>query len=133
MVAGPTALLAGALTAILTPGVRAAVPSDPHEAKAREILERVIAFKTEEGMGQVPAMAEYLGSELRAAGIPEADIHIFPLGETASFVARYRGDGSGGRPIVLMAHMDVVTARPEDWERDPFGSRRTATSMAAER
>jgi acetylornithine deacetylase/succinyl-diaminopimelate desuccinylase-like protein len=114
------ALLAGAFTALLTPGVRAAVPSDPHEAKAREILERVIAFKTEEGMGQVPAMAEYLGGELRAAGIPEADIHIFPLGETASFVARYRGDGSGGRPIVLMAHMDVVTARPEDWERDPF-------------
>ena len=48
------ALLTCVLTAIFTPGVRAAVPSDPHEAKAREILERVIAFKTEEGMGQVP-------------------------------------------------------------------------------
>ena len=30
------------------------------------------------------------------------------------------GDGSGGRPILLLAHMDVVTARRSDWERDPF-------------
>jgi acetylornithine deacetylase/succinyl-diaminopimelate desuccinylase-like protein len=35
-------------------------------------------------------------------------------------VARYRGDGSGGRPILLLSHMDVVTARREDWQRDPY-------------
>ena len=98
----------------------AAVPSDPNEAKAREIFERVIAFKTSEGFGQVPALARYLADELRAAGIPDADMNIVPLGETASLVVRYRGDGSGGKPIDVMAHMDVVTARPEDWERDPF-------------
>jgi carboxypeptidase PM20D1 len=33
---------------------------------------------------------------------------------------RYRGDGSGGRPILLLAHMDVVPALRSDWERDPF-------------
>jgi acetylornithine deacetylase/succinyl-diaminopimelate desuccinylase-like protein len=33
---------------------------------------------------------------------------------------RYRGDGSGGKPILLLAHMDVVTAKRQDWERDPF-------------
>ena len=70
-------------------------------------------------MGQVPAMAEYLGSELRAAGIPEADIHIFPLGETASFVARYRGDGSEATDRADGAHGRRY-GRPEDWERDPF-------------
>jgi acetylornithine deacetylase/succinyl-diaminopimelate desuccinylase-like protein len=47
-------------------------------------------------------------------------VHVLPLGETASLVVRYRGDGSGGRPILLMAHMDVVTAKREDWQRDPF-------------
>ena len=45
---------------------------------------------------------------------------MLPVGETASLVVRYRGDGSGGKPILLMAHMDVVTAKPEDWQRDPF-------------
>ena len=90
------------------------------QAKAREILSRLISFKTEVGKGQVPAMAQYLASEFRAAGFSDADIHVLPLGETASLVVRYRGDGSGGKPIALMAHMDVVTAKPEDWQRDPF-------------
>src|SRR4029453_4979417 len=89
------------------------------DAEAREMFERVISFETSEGKGQVPAMAEYLAGELRAAGIPDADIHILPLGETASLVVRYRGDGSSGKkPIALMAHMDVVAAKREDWERD---------------
>jgi acetylornithine deacetylase/succinyl-diaminopimelate desuccinylase-like protein len=46
---------------------------------------------------------------------------VLPLGETASLVVRYRGDGSAGKkPILLMAHMDVVPADPKDWRRDPF-------------
>ena len=103
----------------------AALPSqaatvDPHDAKAREIFSKVISYPTSEGLGQVPAMAAYLAGEFRAAGFPEADIKVLPLGETASLVVRYRGDGSGGRPILLLAHMDVVTAKREDWERDPF-------------
>jgi acetylornithine deacetylase/succinyl-diaminopimelate desuccinylase-like protein len=92
----------------------------PNEAKAREILQRVIAFKTSVGLGQVPALADYLAGLFRGAGFPESDIHIFPLGETASMVVRYRGDGTGGKPILLMAHMDVVTAKREEWQRDPF-------------
>lgn len=111
-------LLAGWTLAAAT--VQAAVPANPHHAKAREIFERVIALHTSAGEGQVPALADYLAGELKAAGIPAADIHLLPFGETASLVARYRGDGSGGRPIALMAHMDVVTARAQDWQRDPF-------------
>ena len=92
----------------------------PSQEKARDIFRRVIGFKTSVGLGQVPALAEYLASELRSGGFADADIHILPLAETASLVVRYRGDGSGGKPILLMAHMDVVTAKREDWERDPF-------------
>jgi len=100
-------------------GVVFAAPDDVR-AEARDIYAHVVAVKTSEGLGQVPVMASYLREKLRAAGFPDEDLHIFPSGETASFVARYRGDGSGGRPILLTAHMDVVTAKPEDWERDPF-------------
>ena len=96
-----------------------AAPDDVR-AEAREIYAHIVALKTSEGLGQVPVMAAYLAGKLRDAGFPEGDIHILPLGETASFVARYRGDGSGGRPILLAAHMDVVTAKSEEWERDPF-------------
>ena len=98
----------------------AATPADPWDAKARELFRQVIAMPTSEGLGKVPAMAKYLAGEFRAAGFPEADIHVLPLGDTASLVVRYRGDGSGGRPIAFMAHMDVVTAKREDWQRDPY-------------
>ena len=102
-----------------TPG-RAAVLT-PEQAKAREIFARLIAFKTEVGQGQVPAMAQYLADEFKAAGFAAEDIHVLPLGEAASLVVRYRGDGRGHKkPILWMAHMDVVTAKPEDWQRDPF-------------
>jgi len=43
-----------------------------------------------------------------------------PFGQTSGLVVRYRGDGSGGRPILFLAHMDVVPARRAEWERDPF-------------
>jgi acetylornithine deacetylase/succinyl-diaminopimelate desuccinylase-like protein len=89
-------------------------------ADARAILEKTVAIPTSVGLGQVPVMAQYLADRFRAAGFPEDDIHILPSGETASLVVRYRGNGKGGKPILVIAHMDVVTAKPEDWERDPF-------------
>lgn len=111
------------LASLLTVSVAlpaAATTLDANQAQARDIFSHLIAFKTEIGQGQVPVMANYLADQFRAAGFPESDIHIIPYGETAAMVVRYRGDGSGGKPIALMAHMDVVTAKPEDWQRDPF-------------
>jgi acetylornithine deacetylase/succinyl-diaminopimelate desuccinylase-like protein len=101
-------------------GLASASGLDANEREARELFARLIAFRTEAGQGQVPVMAEYLAGRFREAGFPAADIHLMPHGETAALVVRYRGDGSGGRPIALLAHMDVVTARREDWQRDPF-------------
>lgn len=89
-------------------------------AQALDIYRQVIAFKTSVGLHQVPVMAEYLARKFRDGGFPAEDIHILPLGETASLVVRYRGDGTGGKPILLLAHMDVVTANREEWERDPY-------------
>lgn len=87
---------------------------------ARAIYRTIVGMPTVEGLGNVPKMAEYLAAQFRAAGFAAEDVRILPLGETASLVVRYRGDGRGGRPILLNAHMDVVAAKREDWERDPF-------------
>ena len=102
-----------------TPGTR------PSDRKAREILEKVISIPTELGRAKVPEMAEYLAGEFRAAGFPADDITVLPYtvtgDKTAALIVRYRGTGkSGKKPIVVMAHMDVVTARRADWERDPY-------------
>jgi len=103
-------------------GAQTPAPVTPENVRqeARDLYARVVGFKTSVGLGQVPALAAFLADKLKAAGIPEGDIHILPLGETASLVARYRGDGTGGRPILLLGHMDVVTANPREWVRDPF-------------
>jgi acetylornithine deacetylase/succinyl-diaminopimelate desuccinylase-like protein len=97
-----------------------------YQQRAREIFRTSIGYRTAASHGQVPALAAYLADQFRSGGFPEEDIHILPLTtaegeETASLVVRYRGDGaSGERPILLLAHMDVVDALPQDWERDPF-------------
>ncbi len=122
-----TMFVASALVALATGS--AAYSADraargPFDAKAREIFAKIISIPTSLGNRKVPEMAEYLAGEFRGAGFPAEDITIVPFklpaDETAALVVRYRGDGSGGKPILLLAHMDVVTARRQDWERDPY-------------
>jgi acetylornithine deacetylase/succinyl-diaminopimelate desuccinylase-like protein len=120
-------LLAGIGTAGAAGG-SSADPADarrgPFDAKARAIFARVISIPTSLGQRKVPEMAEYLAGEFRAAGFPAEDVTVLPFklpaDETAALVVRYRGDGTGGKPILLLAHMDVVTAKRSDWERDPY-------------
>jgi acetylornithine deacetylase/succinyl-diaminopimelate desuccinylase-like protein len=89
-------------------------------AQARETFAAIVGIESSIGKGKVPLVAKYLAERFKAGGFPAADIHILPLGETASLVVRYRGNGSGGKPIAFIAHMDVVTAKRSDWERDPY-------------
>ncbi len=90
------------------------------EAQALELLKRGIAFRTVAGPGnQTPEYAAYLKDQLVAGGFDPADIRIEKLDDTAYMVVTYKGAGKG-KPIYISGHMDVVEARPEDWERDPF-------------
>jgi acetylornithine deacetylase/succinyl-diaminopimelate desuccinylase-like protein len=117
------ACLLGASWAASTVSVAAGAPASPPEAvraQAREIFANIIGIESSIGKGNVPLVAKYLAARFQAGGFPAADIHILPLGETASLVVRYRGNGKGGRPIAFIAHMDVVTAKRSDWQRDPY-------------
>jgi acetylornithine deacetylase/succinyl-diaminopimelate desuccinylase-like protein len=120
-----TAALAAALcissicAAAEPPGTR------PSDRQARAILEKIIGIPTELGRSKVPEMAEYLAGEFRAAGFPADDVKVIPYqvsgDQTAVLIVRYRAERkTGKKPIVLMAHMDVVTARRADWVRDPY-------------
>lgn len=122
-----TALALAALCPVAS--ARAASSADhaqPGQVAALELYRAAIGYRTSIGQGQVPALAARFRDTLVAAGFPAADIEIVPvtnsLGDrTAALIARYRGDGSSGAaPILFLAHMDVVEARPEEWKRDPF-------------
>ncbi|MGD9979412.1 MAG: M20/M25/M40 family metallo-hydrolase [Hyphomonadaceae bacterium] len=114
------ALAASALFYCGLAGIASAqTPSEAQRAQAREIYQRVVAFDTSQG-AQNLAMAEYLAGLFRTGGFAAEDVHVLPHDGTAGLLVRYRGDGSGARPILLLAHMDVVPALRSDWERDPF-------------
>jgi acetylornithine deacetylase/succinyl-diaminopimelate desuccinylase-like protein len=58
-------------------------------------------------------------------GWADGDIKILPHDgrkgdKTVSMVARWKGSGTGGKPILILAHMDVVEAKRADWKEDPF-------------
>jgi len=114
-------ILSAVVVLLLSNPVAAADGKSEHARKTLEIYTKIIEMETSKNLGNVPAMARYLADEMIGAGLAAADIEILPVGETAALIARYRGDGSSGKaPILLLAHMDVVEARPEDWERPPF-------------
>src|SRR6266849_6474105 len=63
-----------------------------------------------------------MSARLKAGGLPAQDVQVIvPLGgpRQGNLVARYRGTGAK-KPIILLGHLDVVEAKREDWQRDPF-------------
>lgn len=85
-----------------------------------DMLRNAIATQTVEGKDQVPVFAQYLAGKLESAGFAKADIEIIPVAHTAAMVVHYRGSDAKLKPILISGHMDVVAAKPADWERDPF-------------
>lgn len=114
-----TALFAGLIFAAIAAPL-AAAPSAEEKARAREIYQAVVEMDTSVEGGRTPEMAKYLAGRFRDGGFAREDVNVVAHEKTAALVVRYRGDGSGGKPILFLAHMDVVPAHREDWERDPF-------------
>ncbi len=86
----------------------------------REIFKQLVEINTTESVGSTTQAAEAMTERFRAAGFPAVDIHVFgPTARKGNLVVRYRGTGAR-RPLLLLAHLDVVEAKREDWSFDPF-------------
>jgi acetylornithine deacetylase/succinyl-diaminopimelate desuccinylase-like protein len=95
----------------------------PHQRAAREIYNELISINTVDSVGSVTKAAEAMAARFRAAGFPDADVKVLvPPGKPTkgNLVVRYRGRTGGPKPILLLAHLDVVAALRSDWPRDPF-------------
>jgi len=115
----PTRYLSGLVAALLLLPV--ALPAQDHRQLEREIFAELININTSDSAGRTREAAEAMARRLLAAGFPASDVQV--VGQTPRYqnlVARYRGTGRGGRPILMMAHLDVVDARREDWSFDPY-------------
>lgn len=113
------------LAALLVLGLPASVsaqqqPVVADRALAREILKELVEIPSADADG-ISRVAEAISTRLVTAGFPKEDIHIVPSDvKVANVVARYRGTDPRARGILLMAHIDVVPARREDWSVDPW-------------
>ena len=89
-------------------------------ALAREILEELVEIRTTPAEGTERA-AQAIAARLIAAGFPQQDVQIIGSDpNVANVVARFRGRNTNARGVLLMAHIDVVPARVEDWSLDPW-------------
>src|SRR4051812_24072417 len=112
-------LTAGLISALLfPPGLLGAQTTDPRTLE-REILKQLIEINTSDSARHTDVAAKAMAARLEAAGIPRSALQVIePSPGIFNLVARYRGQGGGAKPIMLMSHLDVVGARREDWSFD---------------
>ncbi|WP_374529704.1 M20/M25/M40 family metallo-hydrolase [Novosphingobium sp.] len=119
------ALLGGAALAQSAPSPAAPAQSGlrPDQVEFRATYKELVETNTTLSSGSCTLAAERMGARLKAAGIPDAQ--IIPYADPAhpnegGLVAIYPGTSKTLKPILLIAHIDVVEAKREDWTRDPF-------------
>jgi acetylornithine deacetylase/succinyl-diaminopimelate desuccinylase-like protein len=108
------------LSASMLPAFAQTSQLTPQQQLARDIFQQLIEINTTDSTGNTTTAAEAMAARLRAAGFPAEDIKVIgPNPRKGNLVVRFRGTGAR-RPILLLAHLDVVEARREDWSFDPF-------------
>jgi acetylornithine deacetylase/succinyl-diaminopimelate desuccinylase-like protein len=92
----------------------------PQQQLAFDVYKELVEIDTTTATGDTKQAADAMAARLRAAGFAEGDVQVFsPAPRKGNLVARLRGTGAR-KPILLLAHLDVVPANREDWSFDPF-------------
>jgi acetylornithine deacetylase/succinyl-diaminopimelate desuccinylase-like protein len=95
-------------------------PLPPNQQLARAIFKELIEINTTDSTGDVTKASEAAAARLRAGGFAPDDVQVVgPSPKKRNLVARLRGTGRA-KPVLLIAHLDVVEARRSDWSFDPF-------------
>ena len=113
-------LLAGHAQAQTT---SATPPLRPDQAAFRELYKELVETNTTLSAGNCTLAAERMAARLRAAGMPADRVNVLFTSEhpkEGSLVAIYPGTSKKLKPMLLLAHIDVVEANRADWTRDPF-------------
>jgi acetylornithine deacetylase/succinyl-diaminopimelate desuccinylase-like protein len=115
----------------------ASQPLRSDQTAFRALFEELVETNTTLSSGSCTLAAERMAARLKAAGFPDSQLTLFATPDRpkeGGLVAVYPGTSNTVKPLLLIAHLDVVEARREDWDRDRSRcSRRTATSTRAAR
>jgi carboxypeptidase PM20D1 len=117
-------LLLGVAFLLAAPAAAAETETTAHPqaaAQALDLARKAIALRSVQGPGnQTIDVARLFKGALVAGGWADGDVEIVPVDDTAYLIATWKGSDPKLKPIVISGHMDVVEAKPSDWERDPF-------------
>jgi acetylornithine deacetylase/succinyl-diaminopimelate desuccinylase-like protein len=119
----PRKIAAAMSIAVCAAGAHAAEPISADEAAFRAIYKELIEINTTRSVGNCTQAAGAMRAHLAAAGYPDDDLQILAPPEApddGALVAVLRGRDRSAKPILLLAHIDVVEAKRDDWTRDPF-------------
>jgi len=109
--------------ALLAPAAASADPLRPDQQAFRALFEELVETDTTLSAGSCTDAAEKMAARLRKAGLPNSALHRVVLPDKpkeGNLVAVLKGTVAKARPMLLLAHLDVVEAKREDWTRDPF-------------
>jgi acetylornithine deacetylase/succinyl-diaminopimelate desuccinylase-like protein len=113
------ALLAGAAA----PAFAQDAAPRPDQVAYRALYKELVETNTTLSAGSCTLAAERMAAHLKAAGFPDKDLTIFTAPDhpkEGGLVAVYPGKNPKAKAVLMLAHLDVVEAKREDWTRDPF-------------
>jgi acetylornithine deacetylase/succinyl-diaminopimelate desuccinylase-like protein len=103
--------------ALVTPTTRA----EDWNARTRELYARMInTDTTAEHAENTVILAKSIAEDFARASFAATDIKVMPYDRTAALIVRWPASHARARPMLLLAHLDVVTARASDWTHEPF-------------
>ncbi len=116
-----TPMRACVLAAILSIGALSAnLPPAEYQKLTHDVYKQLIEINTSFSTGATTPAAEAMAARLKAEGFPASDIQIAGAApHKMNMVVRYHGTGQR-KPLLLLAHLDVVEAKRSDWSMDPF-------------
>lgn len=111
------------LTGLSGQALAADPPLRSDQAEFRAIFKELVETNTTLSSGSCTLAAERMAARLKDAGVPDQQVHLFAHPDhpkEGGLVAVYPGTSDTLKPILAIAHIDVVEAKREDWVRDPF-------------
>lgn len=114
---------ATAALALAVPASAGAAPLRPDQQAFTQLMKGLVEIDTSLPNGSCTRAARYMADQLKAAGFKDSELTLFATEanpEEGGLVAVLPGSSRSARPILLLAHIDVVAAKRADWERDPF-------------
>ena len=116
----PSVARAAEPTAKSSPAKSSPAALSPGQQRLRDIYRELVEIDTTQSTGDTHRAARVLAARLRAGGLPAKDVSVLSAApKRGNLVARLRGTGKQ-KPLLLLGHLDVVAAKPEDWSTPPF-------------